>query len=623
MIVNRASSGWRILWREHPLRSALGKRILLWLLLLSLVPLFISTTIGYLASSGIIHRLARRDLEALTAVQAHHTRDEIERLLLNLASAARNDRLLAASVAALRDTTARPVVLSAASGLATEELEQLRRQLQVFTSVELVDPAGVIVAASPRFASGLRWRERAVLVRAAVEGRTFAAERTGAPPMPRMLFAVSMAAPDSTRPVIVVGAVGTEEIAAALQIPPLLAGAVEGFVVDEAGLPLVVSHPHGPTDYTRPLPLFVALSAGVDRYRDAERREEMIGATHAVPGYPLRFVSQVPVHAALGALRGLRLLSVVLGAAFVLVVIAVGWIVSRGIVRPVYELVSATERLGHGDLAASVDVAQHDELGLLGQRFNAMAAQLRESAARIGDLHAEEMRRAEQLATVGELAAGIAHELKTPLLGIAGGVQLLSRRLDPADAEGRRLIEETMHRIERMEGTVQELLNYTRPAPARLSRLDLNAIVERALRLVEPRAHRSGVEIRRTLGTGLPPVLVDPEQINQVIVNLAVNGIEAMDGGGRLDIGTRGVDGGVELWVSDSGPGVRPVERERVFRPFYTTKHAGTGLGLAIVRQIVERHGGQVNLAEEPGGGARFVVSLPVDAVDRRSGGEA
>jgi signal transduction histidine kinase len=614
----RGGPSWRMLWRESPLRSALGKRILIWLLLLSLVPLFVSNTTGYLASSSIIHRLARRDLEALTAVQAQHVRDEIERLLVGLASAARNDRLLMASAAALRDTASRPGLQSGATGLAAEELELLRRQLQVFTAVELVDPSGVIVAASPPFASGMRWRDRAVLRRAAA-GYAFAVERTGAPPAPRLLFAAAMFAPDTTRPVIVVGSVEPGAIGPALQIPSLIAGAVEGFIVDEAGLPVLVSYPRGAVDYTRPLPSHRALAGGAPSYQSAGGAE-VIGSAHAVPGYPLSFIAEIPVRAALGGLRGLRLLSAVLGLAFVLVVIAVAWIVSRGVVRPVYALVGATERIGQGDLAASVAVGQRDELGLLAERFNAMAAQLRESAARIRDLHEEEMRRAEQLATVGELAAGVAHELKTPLLGIAGGVQLLGRHLGPADAEGRRLVDELMLRVGRMEAAVHGLLSYARPSPARRSRLGLNAIVERALALVEPRAERSAVTIRRTLADSLPPVLVDPDQIGQVVVNLALNGVEAMRSGGLLMVETRRVDRGVELSVGDCGPGVTVEERERIFRPFFTTKDAGTGLGLAIVRQIVDRHGGRVALTERAGG-AEFVVFLPVDAQPDASGG--
>jgi two-component system, NtrC family, sensor kinase len=292
-------------------------------------------------------------------------------------------------------------------------------------------------------------------------------------------------------------------------------------------------------------------------------------------------------------------------------------------VRPVYALVGATERITRGDLAASVTVVQRDELGLLAERFNAMASQLRESAARIRDLHEEQMRRADQLATVGELAAGVAHELKTPLLGIAGGVQLLGRHLDPADAEGRRLIDELLQRVGRMEGAVQGLLSYARPSPARLSRLDLNAIVARALALVEPRAERSGVRVRRELSGGLPPVQADPDQVGQVVVNLALNSIEAMESGGTLVVTTRRAEGGVELSVSDSGPGIGAEERERIFRPFYTTKHAGTGLGLAIVRQIVSRHGGQVRLGDPPDSGAEFVVWLPTDPDPEQRGGEA
>jgi signal transduction histidine kinase len=242
---------------------------------------------------------------------------------------------------------------------------------------------------------------------------------------------------------------------------------------------------------------------------------------------------------------------------------------------------------------------------------------------RIRDLHAEQMRRAEQLATVGELAAGIAHELKTPLLGLSSGTQLLNRHLDPGDHEGRHLTGEMLQRIQRMETAIQDLLNYARPSPTRLSRLDLNAIVERALRLVEPRAEHSGVLIHRDLASGLPHLQVDPEQIGQVLVNLVLNGIEAMVAGGRLEVETRRTGAAIQVVVNDSGPGISPAYRERVFRPFYTTKHTGTGLGLAIVRQIVERHGGGVSVGEAPRGGAQFVVSLPTDVGGNAPGGAA
>lgn len=613
------ATGWRLLWRENPLRSALGMRILAWLLLLSLVPLFLSNSVGYFASGRIIGRRAARDLEALTSIQALHVRDQIDRLLLSLSAAVRNDRLLVASAATLRDTASGPASLSGASGLAAEELVRLQRQLRDFTTLKLVGPSGVVVAASSPFVSGTRWVDHAALNRVAASGQAFGVERSGVPAAARLVFLVTLSVPATGPPVFVVGTIESSDIGAALQLSPFLPGDLDGFIVDDEGLPVFVAHPHGAVDYSRSLPSYRTIAGGSIRYAGSERGE-VVGTTSPVPGYRLHFVSEAPVRAALAELRGLRLLSVVLGSVFVLVVIAAAWVVSRSVVRPVYELVRGTERIAQGDLEASVDVPQRDELGLLGQRFNDMARQLRESAARIRDYHSEEMRRAEQLATVGELAAGIAHELKSPLLAIGSGVHLLSRRLGRSDAEGHRLVEEMVQRLGRMEGAVQELLSYARPTPVRMARLDLNAIVERALRLVEPRAQRSGVGISRELSAGLPPVVVDPEQIGQVVVNLAFNGIEAMEGGGRLGIATLRAPGAVELAVTDSGPGVGPEERERIFRPFYTTKHAGTGLGLAIVRQIVDRHGGRIALGDANGGGARFVVSLPVDPTGPASG---
>lgn len=619
-----AWASWRALWHENPLRSALGKRLLAWLLLLSLLPLILSNAVGYVVSGRIIGGLAERDLRALTTVQAHHVRDVLERLSLGLELAAGADRLLVASAAALRDSSASPVVLSGASGLAAEELDRLREQLTTFSSLALVRPSGRVVASSPRFASGVLWRDPVLVSRAASQERAFAVGRGIERREPSLVFAVALPAPDTAPPAVVIGVIAFADIGSALQIPARLAGVVEGFVVDEAGRPVFASDPRGPIDYERPLPQYRSLAGGVTRYRDGDGDgDEVVGSRHRVPGYPLQFVSQVPVRAALGELRWLRQLSVVVEVTFVLVLVAAAWVVSGGIVRPVYQLVAAAERIGRGDLGVAVTVTQRDELGQLAERFNDMAAQLRESAMRIRDLHAEQMRRAEQLATVGELAAGIAHELKTPLLGLSSGTQLLNRHLDPGDREGRHLTGEMLQRIQRMETAIQDLLNYARPSPARLSRLDLNAIVERALRLVEPRAERSGVLIHRDLASGLPHLQVDPEQIGQVLINLVLNGIEAMVAGGHLEVETRRTGAAIQVVVNDSGPGISPAERERVFRPFYTTKHTGTGLGLAIVRQIVERHGGGVSVGEAPQGGAQFVVSLPTDVGGNAAGGAA
>src|SRR5574341_2631464 len=154
MLRNR-SIPWRRLWRENTLRSALGKKLLTWFLLLSLVPLFVSNSVGYVASTRIIGARAERDLEALTEVQAHHVRDEIERLQLVLMSATRADRLLVASAAALGDSSTGPALLSGASSLAAEELGHLHQQLGTFSTLQLVTPWGTVVASAPRFGSGV------------------------------------------------------------------------------------------------------------------------------------------------------------------------------------------------------------------------------------------------------------------------------------------------------------------------------------------------------------------------------------------------------------------------------------------------------------------------------------
>ncbi|HWP03689.1 MAG TPA: ATP-binding protein, partial [Gemmatimonadaceae bacterium] len=592
-----------------------GRRLLAWFLVLSLVPIIGSNTVGYLVSGRIINSLAERDLHALAELQAHHVSDEIERRLLGLATAARTDRLLVASGATLLDSAASPAELSAASALAAEELERLRRELDEFSSLLLLGRAGMVMASAPGFGAGTRWTDTTLVANASTRGRAFAVARSGVPPEPQLVLAVAIPTHSDSTPAVVLGTVAVGDIGDFLQLPSRSAGDVRVFVLDSAAFPIYASHADGRLDYGRVLGLFSDLERGTNRPR-LRGVGEVIGAVEAVPGHPLRLVAAVPAHAALGGLRWLRTMSLVLEGAFVLVLVGVVWLVARGIVRPVHELVIATERISRGDLEASVPASQDDELGLLANRFNDMAAHLRESALRVEQLHHQQMQRAEQLATVGEVAAGIAHELKTPLLGVSSGTRLLIRRLRPDDQEGRRLAEELLHRVDRMEAAIQQLLSYARPAPAHRSLLDLNAVVERSLQLIVPRAEQGRVELVRELGAGLPSVLLDPDQVGQVVVNLALNAIEAMPAGGRLVVTTTSTHRSVTLAVSDTGPGIAAADRERIFRPFYTTKHRGTGLGLAIVRQIVEQHGGTIAVDDAPGGGTRFAVSFPVQLND-------
>ncbi len=229
----------------------------------------------------------------------------------------------------------------------------------------------------------------------------------------------------------------------------------------------------------------------------------------------------------------------------------------------------------------------------------------------------------ERLAVVGELAAGIAHEVRNPLTSVKLLIQAIERNQSLGDSDQQRL-RIVRQEIARIETTMQELLDYARPAEFRRVRHDVRDTLRRTLNLVEVRAEQSGVAIDELLGSQPLFVNADPEQLQQVFVNLLLNAIEAMPAGGRLLLALEGrpatsgdscrTDVGPLLRIvfRDSGCGIRADVLERLFQPFVTSKERGIGLGLAISRQIMLEHGGRLTACNVPGGGAEFVVEVPL-----------
>jgi two-component system NtrC family sensor kinase len=229
-----------------------------------------------------------------------------------------------------------------------------------------------------------------------------------------------------------------------------------------------------------------------------------------------------------------------------------------------------------------------------------------------------QLRHADRLATIGELAAGVAHEINEPLEGILGFAQLARRAAglpSAAEPDLDRVIAEAL----RARDIVRQLLLFARQAPARSLPVELNAVVREALGFLAPRCRAAGVALAISLDRGAGTVTGDATQLSQVVVNLAVNAIQAMPGGGRLSVSTRGARGAAVLAVEDTGTGMGPEVLGRIFVPFFTTKGtgAGTGLGLPVVHGIVSSHGGTITVDSTPGRGSRFTVSLP----RRRRGG--
>jgi signal transduction histidine kinase len=280
--------------------------------------------------------------------------------------------------------------------------------------------------------------------------------------------------------------------------------------------------------------------------------------------------------------------------------------------RPLADLNEKIARLRDGDLSAEVDFAgRSDEIGELGRHFNEMVVQIRHSRQEIERLHREQMTRAEHLATLGELATGLAHEIRNPLAGIAGAIEIIVRDLAP-DSPRRDVLEEVRREVKRIHGILSDLLLYARPQPPQLVPADLNFTAEQAVHMAREQIRSRPIEILFSPLAGSAPVVHDPAQIEQVLLNLLLNGIQAIPEGGTIDVRLLTENGFALVSVADTGRGISPEDLPRIFRPFFTTKQRGTGLGLSLAKGIVEDHGGRIEVASAPGEGTRFSVWLPI-----------
>ena len=233
----------------------------------------------------------------------------------------------------------------------------------------------------------------------------------------------------------------------------------------------------------------------------------------------------------------------------------------------------------------------------------------------------EQLRHADRLATIGQLSAGIAHELNEPLGNILGFAQLAQKDPD--------LPERTAQDLEKIVATslharqiINNLMLFSRQRPPRKARVDLNTILEEGLGFLESRCRRNGIVVERELSPEVPQITADASQLRQVFVNLVVNAIQAMPDGGRLKIATQTLGDRVMLSVEDTGIGMSEQVLKDIFLPFFTTKDVdeGTGLGLPVVHGIVTSHGGTINVESAPGQGARFEIELPVAADEKEDG---
>jgi two-component system NtrC family sensor kinase len=302
---------------------------------------------------------------------------------------------------------------------------------------------------------------------------------------------------------------------------------------------------------------------------------------------------------------------VILGSA-ALAILASGlmlwWLNQILVVRPVAALVAGTERVSAGDLSTSIPHLGKHELGHLAKSFNEMTHHLEETQRQLAQ--------ADKLASVGRLAAGIAHEINNPLTGVLSYASLLRKRLE-ADASACEDLDVIVRETVRCRGIIRGVLDFARPTAPSRKPMDLNEVVRRSVSVVMTQLSMNQVDLSLHLTPDLPEVMADANQIQQVLVNLMLNAADAIGAeGGTIRATTRpGAEGTLEVQLEDSGKGIPAEDLPRIFEPFFTTKgNHGTGLGLAVSWGIVQAHGGALDVQSDVGKGTTFTLHLPLVA---------
>jgi signal transduction histidine kinase len=300
---------------------------------------------------------------------------------------------------------------------------------------------------------------------------------------------------------------------------------------------------------------------------------------------------------------------------------ALGLLFMRIINRPITKLISAMRRAEAGDLNVRVDLKSKDEMGRLGESLNTMIEKLNAAKKEAEQYHQELVQRADRMASIGELASGLAHEIRNPLAGIQGAIQILAEGFPREDGR-RQVTDEIQKQIYKLERLVKDLLNYAKPVPANYLPTDINDLIDKVLSFFMAQRGRSDhFKIEKSFLFSLPKIMIDPNSMEQAFLNIVLNAQKAMPAGGTFSVSTqllnqKGSDENeiqeVQIVFGDTGVGIPKDNLSKIFNPFFSTRPDGTGLGLSITKNIVEQHGGRIEVESAVNVGTKFIITLPV-----------
>ena len=319
--------------------------------------------------------------------------------------------------------------------------------------------------------------------------------------------------------------------------------------------------------------------------------------------------------------------------------LAIAYVLANAVVRPVQRLKQGVEAIAEGDFDLDVDVKTADELGSLAGAFNRVRQELKETHAKLqgrieaadqdlikanGELREkqDQLVHAEKLASLGALAAGVAHEINNPLGTIALYAQLMrdARKRNPESCG--ESIDIIVKHATRAAQVVKNLLEFARRTELETKPLDVNAILNDVLSLTAHQAELQQVNVVKQLAPDVPMIAGDADKLRQVFVNIVINALQVMPEGGRLTVASSVAPGGgaVQVSIADTGPGISSEHINRIFDPFFTTKEAGkgTGLGLSVSHGIVEQHNGEIAVESSPGEGTTFAITIPTPSGEEK-----
>jgi signal transduction histidine kinase len=289
----------------------------------------------------------------------------------------------------------------------------------------------------------------------------------------------------------------------------------------------------------------------------------------------------------------------------------------RIINRPISQLKKNMESYQVGHLAPSPAAVKHDEIGSLVESFNLMVVRLEEAHRKIEELYNRRIEKAEHLAAFGELAAGLVHDVKNPLSGIRGAIEIINQKTPQSDPQ-KEIFGEVLVQTDKIITILQDALDYAKPSAANFRFVNPNLCAENAIRLAETQL--KGKEIRFRF-QGLEPesrFYLDPDKIQDVLLNLILNSISAIQKKGQIEIRMQqGPGKELQIRVSDDGQGIPEAHRDQIFNPFFSTKKEGTGLGLSISKRIIEIHGGSIRVESQVDKGTTFFIEIPPSPASR------